>query len=114
MSASNIASFNQPAAASAPKVDESIKDSYVDQSFQEEVMEEEEVIDEPVSDTRRKKVSLVVKPESSHRETFLQPDTAKEVVTESIGKEPSKNQVDESAADYEDPINDDYQEDGES
>jgi hypothetical protein len=71
MSASNIASFNQPAAASAPKVDESIKDSYVDQSFQEEVMEEEEVIDEPVSDTRRKKASLVVKPESSHRETFL-------------------------------------------
>lgn len=71
-------------------------------------MEEEEVIeDEPVSDTRRKEASVVVQAESSNRETILQPDTAKEVVTESIGKEASKK-VDESAADYEDPINDDY------
>lgn len=49
-------------------------------------------------------------PEVSKRETFVLPDTAKEVIAESsIGKEPSK-QVDESV-DYEDPINDDYQDD---
>jgi hypothetical protein len=52
-------------------------------------------------------------PEISKRDTFLLPDTAKEVVAESsIGKEPSKK-VDESI-DYEDPINDDYQDDIES
>jgi hypothetical protein len=52
-------------------------------------------------------------PEVSKRETFVLPDTAKEVIAESsIGKEPSK-QVDESV-DYEDPINDDYQDDIES
>ena len=33
LSTSNIASFNQPAVESAPKVDESIKDSYINQSF---------------------------------------------------------------------------------
>jgi hypothetical protein len=49
-------------------------------------------------------------PEVSKRDTFLLPDTAKEVAAESsIGKEPSKK-VEESV-DYEDPINDDYQDD---
>lgn len=51
LSASNVASFNQPAIDSAPKIDESIKDSYINQSFQEEVLEEEKVVDEPVTET---------------------------------------------------------------
>lgn len=74
-------------------------------------MEEEEIVEEPVTDTRRKEASIVM-PEVSQRETVLLPDTAKEVVAESIGKEPSKH-IEESA-DYEDPINDDYQDDNES
>ena len=51
MSASIGASFNKPAIDSAPKIDESIKDSYINQSFQEEVLEEEEVVEEPVTET---------------------------------------------------------------
>jgi hypothetical protein len=73
------------------------------------VLEEEEVVEEPATETKRKEASILM-PEVSKRDTFLLPDTAKEVAAESsIGKEPSKK-VEESV-DYEDPINDDYQDD---